>query len=436
MRHGYGIVVGLVVPILLLWAGWLWLRPAALPPPAAGPAIGVVSRATPPTPPSTPIHTAPAGQPSAMANFTAAICQHAQVRTVLGGAPGPDVDLSGLWQQANGEAARATLATFLQQTSSTGNPSQQAAAWLVRAQWQAQQLRQGYLRSHPNCANEVECGERTRESAARAGMAEAQNIARLAVNSPDPLLYATAFHACRKFVADNSGFCQQISATQWAARDPDNGIAWLHVLSGAGQTGQGQLNSEGEDALFRLSQASRFDQGLSHLPQLRSGSPALQQNGLAQLALIQLNNALYHDLALPTYGRVSNYCNPDKLIDVNRRQMCESIANKLVSDQSSLLGFAIGAAMGQRLGWPAQRLAVMQQERDAFQGFLLETADLPNAPPEAACRKRMDAAVRLENSMQNGEMAEFRRRVANTPGALAQWAARYRASQVKDTAKK
>ncbi len=419
---------------LLALAAWLLLRPAAAPAPAAGPAP-VPPSAT--TPPPAPAYVPPAtGQAPPLADFATAICQDTRVRTALARPPGRDDDLSELWQQPDGMAAKAALEAFLQQAGNSSDPRQQAAAWLMHAQWKGQQLRHDYLRSRPNCNNEVECGARSRENAARAGSEDANRIAKLAVNSPDPLLYATAFHACHNFGQDNSGFCQQISATQWAERDPNNGIAWMHVISRAGQTEQGRLNSEGENALFRLAQAKTFDQGLSALPKLRAGNPLPLQNGLAQLALIQLNNALYLDLGLPTYGRVSNHCNTDRLNDANRRQICETIANKLVGDQSSMLGFSVGAALGRLIGWSPQRLAALQQEREAFQGFLLELDRLPESGQQAACQKRLDAAVWLEDSMQYGEMAEFRQRVARTPGALAEWAARYRASLVKEAGKK
>jgi hypothetical protein len=429
MKHWRGII-GL---LLLALAGWLLLRQDAPPAPMAGRAG---QARVPATPAQASTHaSAHQTAPLALADFAATLCNDPQTNALLARAPGNDSDQAELWQQPEGMAARAALEAFLQQAGNSTNLQQRAAAWFMHAQWQAQQLRRDYLRNHPNCANEIECGERARENAASAGAADANKIAQLAVNSPDPLLYATAFHACRSFVADNSGFCQQISAAQWAARDPNNGIAWLHVASSAGQTEQGRLNDEGENALFRLAQATTFDQGLSALPKLRIGNPAPLQNGLAQLALIQLNNALYLDLSLPTYGRVSNHCNPEQLNDANRRQICETIAGKLVGDQSSMLGFSVGAALGRRLGWSAQRLATLQQERDAFQGFLLEMDKLPGAP-QAACQKRLDAAVWLENSMQYGEMAEFRARLARTPGALDAWAARYRASLQKDTGRK
>ena len=89
-----------------------------------------------------------------------------------------------------------------------------------------------------------------------AGRIEA--VAQQALQSTDPRVYGLAFGLCA-LDWDAAPSCMKISPERWAELEPDNGIAWLHVLDFAHVQGDDAATRE---ALARMAAARHFDQRL------------------------------------------------------------------------------------------------------------------------------------------------------------------------------
>jgi hypothetical protein len=343
-------------------------------------------------------------------------------------------------------AQRENIRGWLTDLSRHPDPAQRAAAMGLHAEWSAQAAAQALRAKYPNCENDNACREQMQAAAGVAYASGANQLAQLALNSHDVVLYASAFYTCNprdnrdgrdRALKDSAPFCQQISAAQWAERDPQNGIAWLF----AAQQAQGKP-AEMEQALFRWSQAKQFEQRLVGLPQLQASGQLAQQAAGVQLELARLNHQVLHQHAPPEFGSVINYCRLDKPGTSNRRQVCEAIAQQLLTDQTLVVTAGLGAQIGRQLGWEAPRLLEMvKQQRQGKTGHgvgalsALSPASVPplgSAPsgaaalagssatgmPKAAadpaqseCLESLKSARADINTMQYGEMDTLRKKL-------------------------
>ncbi len=62
-----------------------------------------------------------------------------------------------------------------------------------------------------------------------------EQVARMAVGSQDPVVYALAIEACKGWTSADNGTCHLISRSQWAHLDPDNAVPWLEIAAQARQ---------------------------------------------------------------------------------------------------------------------------------------------------------------------------------------------------------
>ncbi|HYM48641.1 MAG TPA: hypothetical protein VES91_09170, partial [Burkholderiaceae bacterium] len=69
----------------------------------------------------------------------------------------------------------------------------------------------------------------------------------------------------------------------------------------------------------------------------------------------------------PAYRPVMSLCGAEPMNDVNRRQLCSDIGDALVQRDSSLIGLLVGIAIGERAGWPRDRVEKLREEKDALQ---------------------------------------------------------------------
>jgi hypothetical protein len=90
----------------------------------------------------------------------------------------------------------------------------------------------------------------------------AEALARLAVESADPQVYAWAYRACAAAPRGSAGSCQLINALQWARLDPGNAEPWFAVAREA----RGRRDGAGvDDAMFHVAAASLDDAGWGRL---------------------------------------------------------------------------------------------------------------------------------------------------------------------------
>jgi hypothetical protein len=363
-------------------------------------------------------------------------CQ--QVQATLAGASDANAREAAL---AGARArAREQVAQLIKQAGNSPNLTEQAIGHLFHAQTMAQQTAQDRERETPNCSHIFACAQKIREAMAQVFAKDSNEIAKLAISSPDPALYAIAFHACNYMDVQAPGFCQQISARQWAQRDPDNGIAWLYVAKQSNETARGKASGELENALLHLLQAKTFDPRLASLLQFGNDSASSTTPVFTRLELATLIDGLGDLVSLPPLFPVLDYCKPAQLQDVNRRQTCDAVANKLAGDQSNASSAEVAREIGEKLGWPAQRLQPLREQHDAFMGLVLGlgkaapasmAAGNALAQSVAQCKADLTSLGLIERNIRDGEIVTMRQRLAQSGVSQAEMAARYRANEKK-----
>ena len=241
-------------------------------------------------------------------------------------------------------------------------------------------------------------------------------LASMALTTRSAQVYALAMRACQSHRKE--GVCLQLSPEQWARLDPDNAVPWLHVAADAGDRREAPTAAE---AFFRVSRATRADAhwgavtGLV-LSKLPTEMPILDKAALADDVLA------IESLAVLPFVPASQYCSVADVRDANRQQVCSAMAEVLVNKGSSLMDVALGASIGQRVGWPAERLAAVHDERDA----LLQVNEQLHPPQPWSC----PALVRTLNQLTEigliGELGAMRRNLKLSPEPVAVLAQKHR----------
>lgn len=381
--------------------------------------------------------TSPA-KPKEAAFLNDAMCKEMALGLEMG--PGHDpAQLGEQWKQAENRA-RVEAEKMIEQAINSADLQQRAAALFMQAGILAQKIPLEFKQKYPKCVENPTCLQQMEAATTAARTKNFNEIAKMAINSRDPQLYATAFHACHALqlagerVESSEGFCQQISASQWALRDPDNGFAWLYVAKQ-----DGNKNAGVDNAMSHLSRAKIFDQRLLGLPQLQTSFKLAQQNGFVQLELATLNQATHRLRASPSTKLVTDYCQPEHFSLANRRQLCNDIAERLLNDQNNVITFLAADQIGKNLGWPATKTAAARLEQDAISGWVDEVIKARSKKADAApdktiqsCQDSARGAKITLNMMEYGEMGQWRKELANQPLSNAELAARYRAELAKE----
>ncbi|HEY8708851.1 MAG TPA: hypothetical protein VIM34_12725 [Burkholderiaceae bacterium] len=196
------------------------------------------------------------------------VCGGAWVRTQGDGS----IDQGDLIRATNEPDARKRVVAALR-----AEPSELAhavALWLEmrgtgNEQWQA------VMDSAFGCGS-AECRDRQQ---AMPEVSDARDaLARMAVSSTDPGVYALALHTCG---GNREGACQMLSVDQWARLDPGNATPWLFMLSAAKT--RNDLAAKNE-ALHRIATAQRSETGVFTIPGLvASAVPSDETSMLAAL---------------------------------------------------------------------------------------------------------------------------------------------------------
>ena len=200
-------------------------------------------------------------------------------------------------------------------------------------------------------------------------------VARSALTSNDPRLYAFAFKACQQPGRPDS--CGELNARQWARLDPNNAAPWIYVLD---QASIAQDGAAVDDALFHIASAKGYE-SRSFAAAGEISRHASADNGSAissyAAAVEMLGFAAAQWVPVQTLMRA---CRGKALDDANRRQVCEKAAETLASRSDTLLMSSVGAAMGRRLGWPADRTDAVH----GLQQAVLESAIAEDVSGEKA----------------------------------------------------
>lgn len=107
----------------------------------------------------------------------------------------------------------------------------------------------------------------------------------LALTSADPAVYRTAYLRCVDLRFAGLGNCAQLSANEWARRDPGDGSAWLFVAYAA--INRGDITAFDDAALFLRRAAPRLAElggwPAAELEQLRNENDALAWQSRTQV---------------------------------------------------------------------------------------------------------------------------------------------------------
>ena len=270
------------------------------------------------------------------------------------------------------------------------------------------------------CGDNKKCSEpvlnEVRTARQEAMLSGIDAMARQAVDSRNPAVYAMAIQACGtyRFSAVSGGACQLITLDRWAQLDPDNAVPWTHLAEAAASRNDAAGVSE---ALYRASIArtSRLygDSLLSIV------EPALS-SGLTELERLQMATEIVGMQAawtFPPLGTFSRMCSEEAVRDGNRHQTCDAYASMLLDKGNTLIESGIGVRLAERLRWPAERLDALRLERTAMrEAAYSTTSDM------ASCmgwKRTIDGAFRRARL---GEVGDARAIIAASGKTVDEWA--------------
>jgi hypothetical protein len=189
-------------------------------------------------------------------------------------------------------------------------------------------------------------------------------LVQLAAGGSDPALYAIAVGLCQtNEVSDavTTGACQRISLTEWSRTDPGNAMPWIAVAQAARARGDFQAEAAAftrgaEARTMRSPGESMFQFGLQEVP--RDATPA--EKASLSIELIGQEVAFIG----PELSEVMRYCSADAIKQTQIRKDCTAVAELLVGPETTLLYFSLGAKLGERVGWPVERVHQLTDEKE------------------------------------------------------------------------
>jgi hypothetical protein len=201
------------------------------------------------------------------------------------------------------------------------------------------------------------------DSAARADVSR-DELVQLAAGGNDATVYGITAGLCQAGFpnADAAGACERISLTEWARLDPDNGVPWIAIAQAARATG----DTRAEAAAFaRAAAARKIDSFSESLLSFAINEMPQEAAPLEKLAL-----AIKLIGAEAAWGRpvveIMRYCSVDAVKQDETRKECNAVAELLVGPGTTLLNVGLGARLGERVGWPAERVRQITDEKDAL----------------------------------------------------------------------
>ena len=119
--------------------------------------------------------------------------------------------------------------------------------------------------------------------------------------------------------------------------------------------------------------------------------------------------------------QVLKACDAKALLNSNRQQTCEAIARVMVEGGRELITAALGAAIGKRLGWPAEQVDAVRAEQQGLQLTYLDpgTADHDDLVQPYSCAATTRLRARLAGVQALGERGWLRQQRRNQGAASA-----------------
>ncbi len=230
-----------------------------------------------------------------------------------------------------------------------------------------------------------------------------RELAALAAQSTDPRIYELAFLTCRR--SSDADGCHVLSARRWVDLDPGNALPWAVLLEEA--IARGDVSGQ-ENALFQMSKADRYDtRTLAQLAPIISASDGSPADQAAAESLSVLSFGIVAAWPLP-FAAWRVCAVPAARADLNRAQLCISLANVMFEHSDSLQTRSLGATLTKRLSGDPTRSAIVNRELDASTKGWKEPAELNCEALDAKLAFLARAAVvgqprALHEAMSNAE---------------------------------
>lgn len=357
---------------LALWgvAMWMWfdIREATVTTPGAVLAVSapalpepvfVTERARPATRTEPAIAT-PAGPAAPRRLGDGALCG------VDGTTTSTDADAEAQLAQQRQSATQRAIDAL----AARGDAASSSVAWLLEVARKREQTERTPI---ADCRPGADCEARMKANADSAYVQAPQASDRLleaARSSDDPWIVQLGLLACDlQFGAPKA--CAGLSPRRLSTLDPDNAAVWLELAA--------RDASAADEALFRASQATRFDTRASQVAarideSLPAGTPPLQRQLVIEQAL-----ALTGTYGVSASGAAARHCSDAAVRDANRAQVCERLARLITGAARDAQDALVGHAIGARLGWPDDaRQALRDEVRAGGEAMKLALGEAPH----------------------------------------------------------
>jgi hypothetical protein len=296
----------------------------------------------------------------------------------------------------------------------------------IRRQWIASMLHSGDLRAR---ATGLLYESIMSKDWFRAGPSEetAGPLGQLAQSAQDPAVYAMAVYACKPpyGAPPYGGSCDNVSVKEWAALDTGNAVPWLILASEA----RVAKDSAAENAaLAKAANASKIDSyGWALLANVEANMPS----SATPLERYMLSTGFIGFEAALAQPSASQSCSAASMADATIRSECGALAELMVSKGTTFLDVSVGAAIGARAGWPAQRVAALKERLDAFRGLTMEQQGPLWPKDQWTCNAINRADARIRDWIRFGEIGALDQELERSGSTTAELAGKYREFQAE-----
>ena len=212
------------------------------------------------------------------------------------------------------------------------------------------------------------------DSAAQADVSR-DELVQLAAGGNDATVYGIAAGLCQTGFpdADAAGACQRISLPEWARLDPDNAVPWIAIAQAARTRGDTRAEAS---AFARAAAARKIDNFSESLLSVAINEMPQDAIPLEKWVLtIQLVGAE------AAWDRpvieIMRYCSVDAVKQDETRKECNAVAELLVGPGTTMLHYGLGGRLGERVGWPAERVHQIAAESDVLRQLVTSNDSNP-----------------------------------------------------------
>lgn len=242
-------------------------------------------------------------------------------------------------------------------------------------------------------------------------------LVQLAQQSRDPLVYGWALYLCH---ARNDrrpmNACLMLSHDEWAALAPDRAAPWLYAASDEA----GPRRVDPAEAMYRASRAATLGTSAAALPALVLAAQPTGAGPLDRYAMLQGAIGVAHAIAART-PYPTRHCGAVQMVDANRRQQCEALGQLFAQKAETPMDLVVAKSLGERLGWPAERVRAIGEEVSALQ-WLVTHRGIGDQPASCAGIERLAASV--NEAARLGEIGAAREAVRRSGQSMQELAAR------------